>query len=317
MSTKKHIEVVPYNDQWPQMFESEAATFRQALGDNSVAVHHVGSTAVPGLAAKPTIDIIAVIKDRDLAIKGFESLGYEYRGEFNIPMRLFFNKKVGTDVNLHVYEEGNPEIELNLKFRDYLCAHPEARDAYAALKAELLTKPSSYMKTNPPFTGYSLGKYAFINNIVKQTGFNRLRMMTCTHYAEWDTAKAYRQKYFFDNAGISDPYTYTFDDVNHKHFVLYQGTQIIGYAHVQLWPEQRSAMRIIVIDEPFRNKGFGSQFLALCERWLQIQEYKSLHIESSPEALNFYKQHGYGSMPFNDPEHHESHALDTPVGKIL
>ena len=76
-------------------------------------------------------------------------------------------------------------------------------------------------------------------------------------------------------------------------------------------------MRIIVIDEPYRNQGFGGQFLILCEQWLKVQGYQSLHIESRAESLNFYQQNGYMLMPFDDPENHETDPRDTAVGKML
>lgn len=118
-------------------------------------------------------------------------------------------------------------------------------------------------------------------------------------------------------AGLSDPYTWTFTHDAHVHFVLYQGVEIIGYAHVQLWPKERAALRIIVIDEARRNHRYGSQFLTLCEKWLKNQGYQSLHIESSPDALKFYRNNGYIDMSFNDPDGYEGDARDTAVGKIL
>ena len=105
------------------------------------------------------------------------------------------------------------------------------------------------------FTGYNLGKDAFIRKVLKAANFNRLRFMHCTHHAEWDMAKKLRQQYFFDPIGISDPYTWTFDHKDHVHFILYQGVEIIGYAHIQFWPGQRAALRIIVIDEDYRGEG--------------------------------------------------------------
>jgi GNAT superfamily N-acetyltransferase len=152
---------------------------------------------------------------------------------------------------------------------------------------------------------------------LKEAGFNRLRFLKCSDHTEWDTAKHFRQKYFFDNVPISDPYTWTFNHQDHVHFVLYQGANIVGYAHILLWPENRAALRIIVIDETKRNLGFGGKFLTLIEKWLKSQNYKSIHIESSPAAFQFYKKHEYINMPFNDPEEHESHPQDIPLGKIL
>ena len=89
---------------------------------------------MPGLSAKPVIDMIGVVKNPEKAIQPLESLGFKYKGEYNIPMRLYFNRSEGINTNLHVYEEGHPEIELNLLFRDYLREHPEAREEYAKLK---------------------------------------------------------------------------------------------------------------------------------------------------------------------------------------
>lgn len=152
---------------------------------------------------------------------------------------------------------------------------------------------------------------------IEKVDFNRLKFLKCSDHTEWDAAKHFRQKYFFDNVPISDPYTWTFNHKDHEHFVLYQGTEIIGYAHIQLWPENRAALRIIVIDETKRHLGFGGEFLRLLEKWLKSRDYKIIQTESSPAALQFYKKHGYTNMPFNDPDEHESHPQDIPLGKIL
>lgn len=208
----KKIEVVSYNPAWPQMFEAEAAYIRQALGTNCAAIHHVGSTAVPGLCAKPKIDIITVVKDMAHSIQNLEKIDYEYRGEFNIPLHLGFRKRPPlTNVNLHVFEEGNPEIELNLLFRNYLREHPEALAEYAALKLTLAGHDTSHEVIHGPFKGYTLGKDTFIKKILNQAGFKGLCMRFCIHYEEWEAARTFRQKYFFDQVPVEDPYTWTFD----------------------------------------------------------------------------------------------------------
>src|SRR5947209_2546617 len=129
----KRIEVVPYNPEWPEIFKTEAQQIQGALGEICTQIYHVGSTAVPGLSAKPKIDIIAVIKPGSDPIAKLESIDYQYRGEFNIPVHYGFSKRVGTSVNLHVFEENNPEIQLNILFRDYLRANDEARKKYQQL----------------------------------------------------------------------------------------------------------------------------------------------------------------------------------------
>jgi len=66
-------------------------------------------------------------------------------------------------------------------------------------------------------------------------------------------------------SGKDDPYTWTFNNSQHVHFILYKGRNIIGYAHIQLWPESKAVLRIIMIDEPYRDKNMGSDFLKLCD----------------------------------------------------
>ena len=313
----KNIQVSEYNPEWPKTFEKEAAKIQEALGANCIALHHIGSTAVPGLAAKPVIDMIGVVKNPQEAIAPLESLGFTYKGEYYIPMRYYFNRSAGVDTNLHVYEEGHPEIELNLSFRDRLREVKEAREEYAHLKESLLKNPSSYEKVNSVFTGYNLGKDAFIRKILKEANYSRLRIMQCIHNTEWEEAKRLRQKTFFDPLSIKDPYTWTFDRKEHAHLVLYQGVDIVGYAHIQFWPDQRAALRIHVIDEKFRHQAFGSQFLRLIEEWLKKLGIRSLHDEARPDALNFYRKNGYTEMPFEDPTGEPPSPHDIAVGKKL
>jgi GNAT superfamily N-acetyltransferase len=134
-----------------------------------------------------------------------------------------------------------------------------------------------------------------------QQNMNHIRISKCTQIHEWDFSKRMRMQYFFKPLSIEDPYTWTFDHDEHVHFVLYCGNTMTGYAHIQLWPEQRAALRIIVIDEPFRNQGLGSHFLHLCEEWLKEHNIKSLHDEARPSAIQFYRNNGYTEMPFKDP----------------
>lgn len=94
------------------------------------------------------------------------------------------------------------------------------------------------------------------------------------------------RKYFFKSN--PDSYAETFEKKDHVHFVFYKNANIIGYAHLQLWTDKLAALRIIVIDENFRNRGFGSQLLKLCERWLSRQGIKTLVIQSRPETYKFY-----------------------------
>ena len=260
------VEIKPYDANWPNIFEAEAAFIKKSLADNCVAIHHVGSTSVPGLAAKPKIDIIVVVRNLFFDKSQLEAIGYKYRGGFNIPLRRSFTiRTADRNINLHVFEENDPEIELNLLFRDHLRENHSARDEYALLKYKLIAEESSHEKNDSIYRGYTLGKHNFIQSILKKSGFNKHRFVLCTHTLEWAAAKYFRNTYFFDPHGIEDPYTWTFNHEEHAHLVLYQATEIISYAHIQFWPNQRAAIRIIATDENKRNQNSGSVFLALIE----------------------------------------------------
>lgn len=305
------IEVVPYNPRWMEMFDTEAELIKQALGSNCITLHHIGSTSVPSLAAKPIIDMIPVVRDIvavDGVTQNMQKLGYEVKGEHGMLFRRFFHKE---GYNVHVFEEGNPVIERHLKFRDWMRTHAKDKNAYAKLKKDLaLQHPNDRLS-------YCFAKDAFIAGIDEKTGFNGLHIVKALTPREWESVRHFRQKYFFDKVPISDPYTWTFEHKDHFHFALYQGAKIIGYAHIQLWLESRAALRIIVIDEPYRKQGIGGKFLNHCERWLKQQGIKALHTQSSPNAHPFYCKYGYIEMPFNDPDGYESSPQDIDIGKVL
>ncbi len=157
----QHVMVVPYRDEWPSMFESEAMLISRILGDILVEVHHIGSTSVPGLCAKPIIDIMPVVTDIsevDSLNAGFESIGYECMGEFGIPGRRYF-RKGGDDRThqVHIFESDNvQDIERHLAVRDYLRTHPDDAKAYGELKVSLAS-------VHPyDIDGYCDGKDAFV-----------------------------------------------------------------------------------------------------------------------------------------------------------
>jgi GNAT superfamily N-acetyltransferase len=256
------------------------------------------------------LPVVKNILEVDKATKAMESLGYEVKGEYGIAFRRYFQK--GRNIrthNVHVYEEGDPEIDRYLKFRDWMRSHEDDARAYANLKVELAAKfPHDILQ-------YCNGKDTFVASIDAKDGFDGWRMVKALTDREWATVRALRQKYFFKSN--MDPYVWTFELKDHVHFVFYKNADIIGYTHLQLWAEGRAALRIIVIDENYRNRGFGSQFLKLCERWLCHQGFKMLLIQSSPEAYKFYSQHQYAKIPFDDPDGYETDPRDIEIGKLL
>ena len=138
----QHVIVTEYNPLWPQLYRQEAEQIRAILRDNCVAIHHIGSTAVVGLCAKPVIDIMPVVVSLarvDAQKKAFEAIGYEVLGEFGIAGRRYLRK--GGDERthqLHIFEQGADEqIERHLALRDYLRAHPQHAAVYGRLKRQL------------------------------------------------------------------------------------------------------------------------------------------------------------------------------------
>jgi GrpB-like predicted nucleotidyltransferase (UPF0157 family) len=125
------------------LFAAEAAQIQAVLGEGCVAVEHVGSTSIPGLAAKPVIDILAgvtALTAGEQAVPALEALGYEYRGENGIPGRLFFRKgpvQYRRTQHLHLVKTDHEQWIAMLSFRDYLRANLDEARRYEALKRSL------------------------------------------------------------------------------------------------------------------------------------------------------------------------------------
>jgi GrpB-like predicted nucleotidyltransferase (UPF0157 family)/8-oxo-dGTP pyrophosphatase MutT (NUDIX family) len=139
---RRQVDVVPYAPAWPRLYRAEAASLAALLGDELVEIHHVGSTSVPGLVAKPIVDILPVVRDIE-RIDALNDLllaaGYTPKGENGIPGRRYFSKDAtgARRVHVHAFAAGHPEIARHLDFAAYLRAHPADAAAYADLKREL------------------------------------------------------------------------------------------------------------------------------------------------------------------------------------
>ena len=134
------ITLVEYDPRWPALFDREAARIRAVLGAAAVRVEHVGSTSVPGLAAKPIIDMLLAVPDsadEPAYVPALEDAGYvlSIREPDWFEHRLF--KDPDTSINLHVFSVGAAEIDQMLMFRDWLRADEADRDAYLRIKRDL------------------------------------------------------------------------------------------------------------------------------------------------------------------------------------
>lgn len=137
----KGVRVEPYSPLWPQMFKEESIRIRSILKNEVTEVHHIGSTAIPGMSAKPVIDMLPVVKDImrvDECNESFMRQGYEPRGEYGLAGRRYFVKgKPESTHHVHIYQEGDPAIVRHIAFRDYMITHPSAANAYGVLKENL------------------------------------------------------------------------------------------------------------------------------------------------------------------------------------
>ena len=169
MRGMRNIRVVEYDPAWVEAYQVEAARLSAIFGEMLLSIHHIGSTSVPGLPAKPVIDIMPVVRDiNDLEpfYPALIALGYEPLGENGIPGRRYFIKG-GEDHrshNVHTYQPDHPEVTTHLNFRNYLRSHPEVAHEYAVLKAELARQFPNDIES------YIEGKAAFIRDIIQKAG---------------------------------------------------------------------------------------------------------------------------------------------------
>lgn len=160
--TAGQIWLAPHDSAWATAFAREASAIADALPDLPITLHHIGSTAVPGIVAKPVIDMLGVVPSceaMDACAPRLAALGYEALGEFGIPGRRYFRKNAPDGARshqLHVFASDSPEVPRHLNFRDYLRAFPAAAAAYAALKQELAARCVGDVRC------YTEGKTAFI-----------------------------------------------------------------------------------------------------------------------------------------------------------
>ena len=161
-----NIEIVEYRPEWLVLFEKEKAAIMERCRPWVIEVHHVGSTSVPGLAAKPLLDIMPVVAnpdDGEDAVEPMATLGYRYREDNGLPGRFYFDKIVDgrTVVHAHMYPQNHFDVRKLMAFRDHLRSHREAALAYEGLKRELASK---YRNEREAYTD---SKTAFIKCITE------------------------------------------------------------------------------------------------------------------------------------------------------
>ena len=164
------ILIVEYDPHWPDLFAREADRIRSLLGSRALRIEHAGSTSVPRLAAKPIIDLLLVVAEsaaEDAYAPALEAAGYVLRiREPNWYQHRMF-KGPDTDINLHVFSSGCPEIDRMLLFRDWLRSNAADRDLYARTKLALAQKEWKYVQN------YADAKTAVIEEILARARADR------------------------------------------------------------------------------------------------------------------------------------------------
>lgn len=164
----KSVEVLDYDGAWALAFDGLHAGLWAALSDIAISVEHVGSTAVPGLAAKPVIDIdVVVVPSRTAdAIARLASLGYEHRGDLGVPQREAFRSPVESPRHhLYLCPPTSPALANHIAVRDHLRADPAEARAYGVLKKRLA------QEFRHDGVGYSVGKTSYLVAMLRRLGF--------------------------------------------------------------------------------------------------------------------------------------------------
>ena len=178
----RKVEVVPHNPEWHNLFKTEAKAIALALNaiaqtneSNVIDIHHIGSTAIPHIYAKPIIDLLVEVKDINEVDRQnhlMENLGYQAMGEYGISGRRYFRKdnSLGTRTHhVHIFETNSPEIKRHLAFRDYMTAHPSEAQQYSNLKRKLAHQYPHDIES------YMDGKHDFIQNIDRKAALEGKR----------------------------------------------------------------------------------------------------------------------------------------------
>jgi GrpB-like predicted nucleotidyltransferase (UPF0157 family) len=164
----RKVEVVPPDRNWQSMFEAESQQLSIAFGDNAIAIHHIGSTAINTIYAKPIIDILVEVKDIqkvDDRNTDIAALGYVAMGELGIGGRRFFRQDDRDGIrthHIHTFMVGSAQVIRHLAFRDYLRSHPKDAMEYSELKQQLAQTYSDDIES------YMDGKAEFIKEIDRQ-----------------------------------------------------------------------------------------------------------------------------------------------------
>lgn len=164
----REIIIVPYDNSWPIKYQDEVKRIKKILENEIISDHHIGSTSIPGMSAKPIIDILLEVRNIskiDEYNQKMIELGYEPRGELGIPGRRYFSREEPKDLrthHIHAFQSGDENLARHLAFRDYMISHNKEAKIYARLK-EGLARKYRY-----DVDAYIVGKESYVNEIERK-----------------------------------------------------------------------------------------------------------------------------------------------------
>ena len=300
----QHVIVREYDPRYPALYRKEAELISSILGKNLVAIHHIGSTAVPGLKSKPVIDIMAAVRsleDVDGKKDELTAIGYECMGEFGIKGRRYLRK--GGDERthqIHVFQEGDrANLMRHLAVRDYLIAHEDVREEYGRIKEELA------LRFPHDIEGYCDGKEAFVRKIEGDALREYVRegkdigILLRPFQKEWaeglahifiraideTCAKDYSklQLEAWASAAVQDGWADRFE--SSLTLVAFLGEEAIGFGNI----EEGGHLDMLYVHPDYQGMGVASR---ICDM-LESRAEGEIRVESSLTAKGFFLGRGY------------------------
>jgi len=246
-----------HNLDWFSKFQSiKASIMNNGVKEgNLVAVEHMGSTSIPGLIAKPQIDLVVTVRDLKEAYFTMKEAGYEYKSEFNIPVHLMFKPSENHDFNIksniHLYDSESPEPEINRRFRDLIKENADLHQEYQTLKERIAQDPDSRSVHANGIPKYNLMKSEFIKSCIQQSGFDGFNVK----FAHYDEDFNYISESFGEKKSLFG-----------YQMILFKGIDLIGGAIIE---PKRSEVEIYVEDDEFHNEA-KAYFEKRIRTWLDL-----------------------------------------------
>jgi GrpB-like predicted nucleotidyltransferase (UPF0157 family) len=298
------VVLFAYNPDWPRMAAAYAERL-QVLGPTLVTVHHIGSTSVPGLAAKPIIDLMPVVTslaDLDRERPRVEALGYNWYGELGISGRRYctLSDKAGNRiVQLHCFSADSPEVERHIAFRDYLRAHPDSANAYEKEKrrARDLHPYDSHAYTDEKTAWIRDTELKALVWFAEQSRIvpgdfkdERVLALLRTHLAAMHTNSPPGSVYALDLSGLQS------DDVSF--YTAWEGETLVGMGAIKRLSPTTAEIKSMRTHADYLRQGVAARILDHLLAVARSRGYRCMSLETGSgdafePALALYRRYGF------------------------